>query len=85
MDPLREALDAFIDKTQEKVTGEVKIKLFKGNSKIIGRSSPFSLYDFNLATYDIDTTYDQKAAEGFIELWGLPTVTAWALKKKSSE
>lgn len=82
MDPLKEALDAFIDKTQERVTGEVKLKLFKGNAQVVGRSSPFSLYDLSLATYDIDTTFDQTAAVGFIELWGLPTVTAWALKKK---
>ena len=82
MDPLKEALDAFIEKTQEKVTGEVTIKLFKGNGQVVGRSSPFSLYDLNLATYDITTTFDQTAAVGFIELWGLPTVTAWALKRK---
>jgi len=83
MDPLREALDAFIEKTQEKVTGEVAVKLFKGNAQVTGRSSPFSLYDLSLATYDITTTFDQTAAVGFIELWGLPTVTAWALKKKA--
>ena len=81
MDPLKEALDSFIDKTQESVTGEVRLKLFKGNAQVVGRSSPFSLYDLSLATYDIDTTYDQRAAAGFIELWGLPTVTAWALRK----
>lgn len=83
MDPLKEALDAFIDKTQEKVSGEVKMKLFKGNAKPVGRSSPYSLYDLSLATYDIDTTFDQKAAVGFIELWGLPTATAWALKRRA--
>ncbi|MCW3992635.1 MAG: argininosuccinate synthase [Candidatus Bathyarchaeota archaeon] len=82
MDPLKEALDAFIDKTQERVTGEVTLKLFKGSAQVVGRSSPFSLYDLSLATYDIDTTFDQKAAVGFIELWGLPTVTAWALRKR---
>jgi len=82
MDPLKEALDAFIDKTQESVTGEVRLKLFKGNAQVVGRSSPFSLYDLSLATYNIDTTYDQRAAAGFIELWGLPTVTAWALRKR---
>jgi argininosuccinate synthase len=85
MDPLKEALDAFIDKTQEKVTGEVNLKLFKGNAKPVGRSSPFSLYDLSLATYDIDTTFDQTSSVGFIELWGLPTVTAWALKKKRAK
>jgi argininosuccinate synthase len=83
MDPLKEALDAFIEKTQEKVTGEVTLKLFKGNAQVTGRSSPFSLYSLSLATYDIDTTFNQTAAIGFIELWGLPTVTSWALKKKA--
>ena len=82
MDPLKEALDAFIDKTQERVTGEVTLKLYKGNTHVIGRSSPYSLYDLNLATYDISSTFDQTAAVGFIELWGLPTVTAWSIKKK---
>lgn len=83
MDPLKAALDAFIEKTQENVTGEVKLKLFKGSASVVGRSSPFSLYDLSLATYDIDTTFNQRAAVGFIELWGLPTVTAWALKRKA--
>jgi len=82
MDPLKEALDAFIDKTQERITGNVNLKLFKGNAQVVGRSSPYSLYDLSLATYDINTTFDQMAAVGFIELWGLPTTTAWALKKK---
>lgn len=82
IDPLREALDAFIEKTQERVTGEVTMKLFKGNAMVTGRSSPYSLYDLSLATYDISTTFDQSAALGFIKLWGLPTVTAWALKRK---
>lgn len=82
MDPLKEDLDAFINKTQEQVTGEVTLKLFKGNAQVVSRSSPYSLYDLNLATYDIHTTFNQMAAVGFIELWGLPTITAWALKKK---
>jgi len=81
MDPLKEALDAFIDKTQERVTGEVTLKLYKGNAHVVGRSSPYSLYDLNLATYDISSTFDQTAAVGFIELWGLPTITAWSIKK----
>jgi argininosuccinate synthase len=85
MDPLKEALDAFIEKTQEKVTGEVTLKLFKGNVQVTGRSSPYSLYSLSLATYDIDTTFNQTAAVGFIELWGLPTVTSWALKKKAEQ
>lgn len=83
MDPLREDLEGFIDKTQERVCGEVKLKLYKGRGMVVGRSSPFSLYDLNLATYDIRTTFDQKAAKGFIELWGLPTVLAHSLKMKT--
>jgi len=82
MDPLREDLEGFINKTQERVSGEVKLKLHKGGIRVVGRSSPFSLYDLNLATYNIDTTFDQRAAKGFIELWGLPTVLARSLKTK---
>jgi len=82
MDPLREDLEAFIDKTQERVCGEVKVKLFKGGFQVVGRSSPMSLYDLNLATYDIQTTFDQSSSEGFIELWGLPTRISNILKKK---
>ncbi|MEM3716009.1 MAG: argininosuccinate synthase [Candidatus Bathyarchaeia archaeon] len=81
MDPLREDLDAFINKTQERVKGEVKVKLFKGSALVVGRSSPYSLYDVHLATYNIDTTFDQSSSAGFIELWGLPTRVAKALKR----
>ena len=83
MDPLKDDLDAFVDKTQERVCGEVKAKLYKGGLRIIGRSSSMSLYDKDLATYNIDTTFDQSFSAGFIELWGLPTRVANALKKKA--
>jgi argininosuccinate synthase len=83
MDPLKEDLDAFIDKTQERVCGEVKLKLYKGSLQVVGRSSPLSLYDMDLATYNIETTFDQSSSAGFIELWGLPTKVANALKKKA--
>ncbi len=82
MDPLREDLDAFMDRTQLRVTGEVRLKLFKGNLQIVGRSSPNSLYDVDLATYNIETTFDQSCSAGFIELWGLPTKVVNALKRK---
>ena len=82
IDPLREALDAFIDKTQERVCGEVKMKLYKGRCWAAGRSSPMSLYDKNLATYEVETDFNQASAEGFIELWGLPTKVANILKEK---
>jgi argininosuccinate synthase len=82
IDPLREALEVFIDKTQERVCGEVKMKLYKGRCWVVGRSSPISMYDKNLATYDVETSFNQTHAEGFIELWGLPTKIANVLKKK---
>ncbi|MBT8171896.1 argininosuccinate synthase, partial [Candidatus Bathyarchaeota archaeon] len=79
IDPLREALEAFIDKTQERICGEVRMKLYKGRCWTIGRSSPMSLYDKNLATYEVETSFNQAHAEGFIELWGLPTKVASVL------
>ena len=82
IDPLREALEAFIDKTQERVCGEVKMKLYKGRCCVVGRSSQMSLYDKNLATYEVETSFNQAYAEGFIELWGLPTKAANILKDK---
>ncbi|NJM45948.1 MAG: argininosuccinate synthase [Alkalinema sp. RU_4_3] len=71
--PLKEALDAFIQNTQKRVTGSVRIKLFKGNAIIVGRTSPHSLYSDGLATYGSGDEFDHKAAEGFIYVWGLPT------------
>jgi len=66
--PLREALDSFINSTQENVTGEVKLKLYKGNCIVMGRKSPFSLYREDFATFGKEDVYDQKDAEGFINL-----------------
>jgi argininosuccinate synthase len=82
IDPLREALESFIDKTQERVCGEVKMKLYKGHCGVTGRSSQMSLYDKNLATYEVETSFNQAHSEGFIELWGLPTKVANILKEK---
>lgn len=70
--PLREALDAFVDKTQETVTGDVKFKLYKGNIINAGTTSPYSLYDEEVATFGEDEVYNQKDSEGFINLFGLP-------------
>ena len=70
--PLREALDAFVAKTQERVTGTVRLKLFKGTGTVVGRQSPFSLYREDFATFGKDDVYDQRDAEGFINLFGLP-------------
>ncbi|ATY83941.1 argininosuccinate synthase [Kyrpidia spormannii] len=70
---LKQAVDAFIRETQRTVTGEVKVKLFKGQFQAVARRSPVSLYDFKLATYNPEDAFDHHAAEGFIKLWGLPT------------
>ncbi|MBQ8228190.1 MAG: argininosuccinate synthase [Clostridia bacterium] len=70
--PLREALSAFVDKTQETVTGDVKLKLYKGNIINAGVTSPYSLYSEAFATFDEDDVYDQKDSAGFINLFGLP-------------
>jgi len=70
--PLREALDAFVDSTQGPVTGEVRLKLYKGNIIPAGRKSPFSLYREDFATFGQEDVYDQSDAEGFIHLYGLP-------------
>jgi len=85
IDPFKQNLDAFIDSTQENVTGTVTMKLFKGSAKPVSRESPLSLYDYNLASFDINTYYDQGDAVGFINLWGLPSVSAWNLKRKVAE
>lgn len=70
--PLKSALDAFIDKTQESVNGVVRLKLHKGTCAVVGRKSPDSLYKKELATYEEGDVFDQSLAKGFIELWGLP-------------
>lgn len=78
--PLREALSAFVDKTQEFVTGTVKMKLYKGNIIPAGMTSPYTLYSEELATFDA-SDYDQKDSKGFINLWGLPD-TVQALREQ---
>ena len=71
--PLRESLQAFVDKTQETVTGDVKLKLYKGNIINAGVCSPYSLYDEEVATFDEDDVYDQTDSRGFINLYSLST------------
>jgi argininosuccinate synthase len=85
VDPLREDLEAFINKTQENVTGEVRVKLFKGGLQVVGRSSPMSLYDQNLVNYNIKTGFNQAYSKGFIELWGLQSRMANILKRKAQK
>jgi len=82
--PLREALDAFVDITQRTVTGEVRLMLYKGNCIPTGRRSPYSLYSMELATFGADAIYDQRDAEGFINLFGLPLEVAALLAKQRS-
>ena len=79
--PLKTALDAFIQDTQKRVTGTVRLKLFKGNATIVGRKSENSLYSFDLATYGAEAEFDHKAAEGFVYVWGLPT-RIWSEKNR---
>ncbi|MCL6096974.1 MAG: argininosuccinate synthase [Bacteroidetes bacterium] len=81
--PLREALQAFIDKTQEHVTGLVKVRLYKGTVRIAGRTSPYSLYDPALATYTAEDQFDHTASEGFIKIYGLPYKTINRVAQKA--
>ncbi|MCZ0702735.1 argininosuccinate synthase [Natronobacillus azotifigens] len=87
--PLTDALQAFIKQTQQFVSGNVKVKLYKGSAFVIGRESKHSLYDMDLATYSTGDAFDHDAALGFIKLWGLPTqvhetVTGAQQNKKAS-
>ena len=83
--PLREAMSAFVDKTQETVTGEVKLKLYKGNIINAGVTSPYTLYSEEVATFDEDEVYDQKDAQGFINLFGLPIKVKAQLDAKRNQ
>ena len=83
--PVREALSAFVDKTQETVTGDVKLKLYKGNIINAGVTSPYTLYDEEVATFDEDDVYDQKDSAGFINLFGLPIKVKAKLDAKRSK
>jgi argininosuccinate synthase len=74
--PMREALDAFTARVQVNVTGSVRVRLFKGTCTVVGRKSPYALYDHGLATYDAGDLFDHTAAEGFIKIFGLPLETA---------
>lgn len=79
--PLREALAAFVDSTQQTVTGDVKLKLYKGNMILAGITSPYSLYNQDIATFDEDDVYDQTDSKGFINLFGLPIKVRALLNK----
>ena len=74
--PTRSAIDAFVQNVQPRVTGTIRLKLYKGDCRVVGRKSAFALYEHGLATYDEGDTFDHTAAEGFIKIWGLPVETA---------
>ena len=81
-DPLRSDLDMFINATQKRVSGTVKLKMFKGSLRVVGRKSEYSLYSHDLATYGSGSTFDQTLGKGFVELWGLQSTEANKLLKK---
>jgi argininosuccinate synthase len=83
-EPLREALVAAVTSTQVKVSGRIKVKLFKGDCVVVGRESEYSLYDYSLATYDRADAFSHRSSEGFIELWGLP-LKVWGIKQSGRE
>lgn len=83
VEPLRKDLETFINSTQTNVDGKVKVKLFKGGVRVVGRSSPHSLYDTGLATYKASSTFDQKDAVGFSNLWGLSSTVAYRVASTS--
>jgi argininosuccinate synthase len=80
--PLREALDAFVDQMQKDITGSVTLKLYKGNMAMAGRESAFSLYRTDLSSFTMGDSYDQKDAEGFIRILGLPARSLARLKQR---
>ncbi|NPV71835.1 MAG: argininosuccinate synthase [Firmicutes bacterium] len=79
--PLKAALDAFIDETQKTITGVVKVKLHKGSCMVVGRKSPYTLYNYKLATYDKQDAFDHEASKGFIDIWGLPTKVYYTVNR----
>ena len=83
--PLREAMSSFVDKTQETVSGTVRLKLYKGNVIPAGVKSPYSLYSEELATFSEDEVYDQKDSAGFINLFGLPLKMRALMLEKNKE
>ena len=72
---MRQDLAAYVESTQRYVTGAIRVKLFRGNCQVVGRKSPYSLYDYSLATYDKGDIFDHSASPGFIHIWGLPVRT----------
>lgn len=81
-DPLRADLDSFINQTQKRVSGTVKLRMHKGSLRVVGRKSKYSLYSHKIATYGKGSTFDQKLAKGFVELWGMQSTEANKLQRK---
>ncbi len=81
-DPLKDELDMFINQSQKRVTGTVKLKMYKGSLRVVGRKSKYSLYSHDVATYGKKSSFDQKLATGFVELWGMQSTEANKLQKK---
>jgi len=84
-DPLRSDLDRFIDATQNRVSGTVRLKMQRGSLRVVGRKSRYSLYKNDLATYAAGSTFDQNLAKGFVELWGLQSITANSVADAASK
>jgi len=83
--PLFNALNAFVDSTQENITGEVVFELYKGTITVLSRTSPYSLYNMELATYTSDDKFDHKASTGFMTIYGLPYKTMSIVANKNAE
>ncbi len=81
-DPLRADIDSFIDQAQKCVTGTVKLKMYKGSMRVVGRKSKYSLYSKKVSTYGKGSSFDQKLAKGFVELWGMQSTEANKLQRK---
>ncbi|MBM3896823.1 MAG: argininosuccinate synthase, partial [Thaumarchaeota archaeon] len=81
-DPLKGELDMFINQSQKRVTGTVKLKMYKGSLRVVGRKSKYSLYSHDVATYGKKSSFDQRLAKGFVELWGMQSTEANKLQKK---
>lgn len=81
-DPLRSDLDGFIEASQQPVSGTVRLKMYKGGMRVVGRRSPNSLYSHEIATYGRESTFDQRLARGFVQLWGMQSTEANKLQKK---
>jgi len=83
--PLMESLQSFIESSQKTVTGTVRLKMYRGGMMVTGRKSPFSLYDLGLATYDDNDQFDHQAAEGFIDIWSMPSQVYASVMRKNDQ